>query len=551
MVDDDIANEQSLSLADTLQKYDLVAKSFWQYYESDWTSVQWKTAVQFFHERRGEDDEDGSGDDDGARILDERPYHALLPPASQNNAFLLMVEHPPSESVVHRYPRLLALGTLLFEIGRETRQKNPATASQSTKMEAKTLEERINTDLNNIRRALRRGHSRALAVEERRAIVDRRVVYPLKLLLERLGWVDGSGNVQWQDEGKRSHDARGHDTKASFLSTGDAADQVQIRNQPSLPRIRIAVLGTGYDPASAFFTDGARRRRIQKWKDLTTENGQNARDEDGHGTYVLSLLMEVIPTADIYVARVARNASELADSTSNIALEAAFPSLSAIEWASKEHRVDIISMPFGFEREVPDADGNLAITNALSEALHTKNQEILFFAAGANEGGNRAKMFPASHPHVISIRGTDYKGWLQRYNTPRAHLGSGDCFMTLGQDVPGAGLSANNDSKGEVEVCRSSTSVSTPIAAGRAGILLGYARLFADDVQKYLGDRRDGIMAGNRAPGLATVEGMRKMLMRMSREMMDGYCYLAAEAFLQLNTHESRIGALGGSLYDK
>lgn len=197
-------------------------------------------------------------------------------------------------------------------------------------------------------------------------------------------------------------------------------------------------------------------------------------------------------------------------------------------------------MSFGFDGEIHDAQNRPAISNAISDACKARDQQILFFAAAANEGGNQPEMFPASHPQVIAIRGTDDKGWLQRYNPPKGYTGV-KCFMTLGQDVPGAGLS-NID--GGSDVYRSGTSVSTPIAAGIAGILLSYARLYRDDLQKYLGDR-DGASRGSE---LATVDGMRRMFTRLSTEMLDGYYYLSAEAFLRLATHESRIGALAGSL---
>jgi hypothetical protein len=85
----------------------------------------------------------------------------------------------------------------------------------------------------------------------------------------------------------------------------------------SLERIRIAVLDTGYDPATAFFL--ARKRRIQGWKDMVVDSSTTRRDEDGHGTYVLSLLMKVAPAANFYVARVARNTNDLANSTENVA----------------------------------------------------------------------------------------------------------------------------------------------------------------------------------------------------------------------------------------
>lgn len=139
-------------------------------------------------------------------------------------------------------------------------------------------------------------------------------------------------------------------------------------------------------------------------------------------------------------------------------------------------------MSFGLDHEIP-VGGKRVISNAISDALRTRDQQILFFAAAANEGVNQPEMFPANHPHVISIRRTDDKGWLQRFNPPKGYAGL-NCFMTLGQDVPGAGLSRD----GGNEVYKSGTSVSTPIAAGIAAILLSYARLCADDLKEFLGE---------------------------------------------------------------
>lgn len=190
-------------------------------------------------------------------------------------------------------------------------------------------------------------------------------------------------------------------------------------------------------------------------------------------------------------------------------------------------------MSFGFDSEIP-VDGKLVISNAISDALTVRDQQILFFAAAANEGGNRPEMFPANHPQVISIRGTDDKGWLQRFSPPKSYTGL-NCFMTLGQDVPGAGLSRN----GGIEVFKSGTSVSTPIAAGIAAMMLSYARLYPEDMKDFLGD-------GGRSwrPMLSTVSGMHRMFAKMSTEMMDGWYYLSADQFLKLSTHKARIGFL-------
>lgn len=52
---------------------------------------------------------------------------------------------------------------------------------------------------------------------------------------------------------------------------------------------------------------------------MTAEGSTSGKDEDGHGTHVLSILMKVTPTADFYVARVARTKNDLANSTWNVA----------------------------------------------------------------------------------------------------------------------------------------------------------------------------------------------------------------------------------------
>ncbi|KAK1830614.1 hypothetical protein QBC39DRAFT_383096 [Podospora conica] len=596
-VADDIAHEQSISLADILQRHELVAKkrlllayvlakSFWQFYDSDWMSVRWTTeTVQFFYERRGDDDDDEPG------VLDESPYISL--PTGTNTPSLLSAEYLPTECVVHRYPRLLALVVLLFNLGRRKRRRDTAQqleGSQRQPGHETNDSARISNDFNDIRSALRgkswpkldvqeevRETLRAvlsdcsnprlfdeqpgdgsqrdrglLTIEERRAIIYGRTVYPLKLLLQKLGWVDTLGNIQGQegeDNSSVTDKPVGSAKRAAVFLNADSVAEKSCSSQQgakawlqriqtsevtsmlfagfqanrSIRRLRIAVLDTGYDPETTFFRDRSRKRRIQGWKDMVTHDSTPARDEDGHGTHVLSLLMKVIPVADFYVARVARSAVELENSTNSVA--------EAIRWAAEEHEADIISMSFGYDHEIP-VGGKMVISNAISDALRARDQKILFFAAAANEGGNQPEMFPASHPHVISIRGTDDKGWLQRFNPPRGYTGI-NCFMTLGQDVPGAGLSRD----GGREVYKSGTSVSTPIAAGIAGMLLSYARLYRDDLREY---RSHG--GRDRAAELSTFSGMHGMLKKLSTEMMDGYYYLSAVGFLNLETHHARLG---------
>jgi hypothetical protein len=203
----------------------------------------------------------------------------------------------------------------------------------------------------------------------------------------------------------------------------------------------------------------------------------------------------------------------------------------AITWAARDCSIDVTSMSFGFDEEIL-VEGELAISNAISEELRTKNQRILFFAAAANEGGNQPEMFPARHLHVISIRGTDDKGWLQRFNPPADYAGF-KCFMTLGQDVPRASLSKDRGT----DVCKSGTSVSRPIAAGIAAMLLSYARVYETELEKIL-------HAGDawRSSELWTIAGMRKMFGMLSTDMLDRW-YLSAIEFTS-SSHELRLGMI-------
>jgi len=59
--------------------------------------------------------------------------------------------------------------------------------------------------------------------------------------------------------------------------------------------------------------------------------------------------------------------------------------------------------------------------------------------------------------------------------------------MTLGRELSGASLSSSKDSG--ADVCKTGTSVATPIAAGIAAMLLGYTRIYEEKLCEIL--RRD------------------------------------------------------------
>lgn len=88
-------------------------------------------------------------------------------------------------------------------------------------------------------------------------------------------------------------------------------------SQVSIPRIKVAILDTGYDKDAIFFNQD-RDTRLKGWKDWV-DNLPYPQDQDGHGTHVLSLIMKIAPAADIFVSRVSKDEKDLQNASNNIA----------------------------------------------------------------------------------------------------------------------------------------------------------------------------------------------------------------------------------------
>ncbi|KAL5084174.1 hypothetical protein Trisim1_012250 [Trichoderma cf. simile WF8] len=249
----DIADGRSISLADVLSNNSLVpktklilayilAKSVWQFYDSDFMGVCWTTkSIQLFREREDEDGDDEPG-------VDWAPYYAFsLEQMTERDS----MERLPPGQFLHRYPRVLALGAILYELGQKKRWEKQATSSgpdsSTNHIEPPTLEKIINDTSSKIRKGVQKkkwpdislkntqtleeyrvivancasenffrldpkekppnspAHSlqktaeeleEELTVAERRAILFKKVVAPLKKMVQTTGWVDELGNIQ-------------------------------------------------------------------------------------------------------------------------------------------------------------------------------------------------------------------------------------------------------------------------------------------------------------------------------------------------------------------
>ena len=202
----------------------------------------------------------------------------------------------------------------------------------------------------------------------------------------------------------------------------------------------------------------------------------------------------------------------------------------AITWATdcKGANADIISMSFGFPEE-PSVGGRHPISSAIYNAVAKRDGKIIFFAAAANEGGNKREMFPAQHSEVISIRATDHQGIFQDFNPP-LDFQTAPAFGTLGKDVPGAWLNTDDG-----EVCKTGTSIATSIAAGTAATILGYVQL------GLLSERFDNI---DLVKKLWTRPGMISALMKFSKEMDTKRFYLYPQDFLKKMNVQDRDARL-------
>lgn len=134
-----------------------------------------------------------------------------------------------------------------------------------------------------------------------------------------------------------------------------------------------------------------------------------------------------------------------------------------------------MSLSLGWEEE-QRVDENRVISNAISNALSHRNQDVLIFAAASNLGGSGHELFPANHQTVFSIRGTNTKGKHEDFN-PALPKRGGQVFGTLGVKVPAS-------SRGKLEpqyIHMNGTSVATAIAAGIAAIVVGYINIHDKD----------------------------------------------------------------------
>jgi hypothetical protein len=100
--------------------------------------------------------------------------------------------------------------------------------------------------------------------------------------------------------------------KGEYQEEDEAMESGETANpEPKFPdrcsRIRIAILDTGLDMNHPYIKAREDRiKDIRSWvNDLDGKQEWKTGDASGHGTHVASLLLDVAPDCDIYIARIA------------------------------------------------------------------------------------------------------------------------------------------------------------------------------------------------------------------------------------------------------
>ncbi|OHW94399.1 intracellular serine protease [Colletotrichum incanum] len=280
----------------------------------------------------------------------------------------------------------------------------------------------------------------------------------------------------------------------------------------NMERVRVTIIDTGLDKTHPFVIKRrwqdfrqAANKKIVLFQDFVTENpSAEAIDEDGHGTFIAGIVLQLAPLVELSIARVATTRVSLMKDP-----DAEGKVTKAITHAITEWDTDIISMSFGFPL-IKTPEFRTAIRRAVWE------NKILCAAAG-NFGNSKANFaFPARLSGVFKIFATDHQGGKCSFS-PKPGLDEDFCFSILGQDVVSIWPEALRDKYKETPlkvvdkkkspglwVAMSGTSFATPIVASVVAIL--YQFYDANKAEISL------------EPGLdfKTVEAVRAILLKMS-----------------------------------
>jgi subtilase family protein len=274
---------------------------------------------------------------------------------------------------------------------------------------------------------------------------------------------DGAQKIWLDQRLKLSQSDIASDTTNTQL--GDQADE-QIR-APAAWRagytgkgVLVAVLDSGVD---ATIPDLA--GRIASQKNFTGEPGG---DKAGHGTFVASEIASVnqtyrgvAPDAKLAIGKVCTNDGFCPESAV----------LDALNWAAAEQHAKVVNMSFG----APDSPG----IDPLEQAVNTLTAKYgtLFVSGAGNSGGPQTLASPASADAALAVGAVYRDDKVADFSSrgPRP----GDYALKPDLTAPGVGVdgaiapgTSLDDGSGKTHGQGAGTSVSSPLAAGAAALLV-------------------------------------------------------------------------------
>ncbi|RYP44078.1 hypothetical protein DL768_009423 [Monosporascus sp. mg162] len=468
----------------------LLAKSVWQFYSTAWMGKEWtKENVQFMFERRR----------DAGIFLNEPFISARFDP----------IEPRDDSRLPHKFPKIRTLGIMLLEIelGTVIEDHIPPKDIAIADADLNTALELIDHpyQLDDTPPRLKTVISECLRPEKfmrcrnddsvRKALQEHVVDQLYTLTVATYGHPDNIALLpispsNLQQRANRAliipHDASpltahvsnmlsnrqlppGRSAMTTSITESRSQDwfneldklkeilsSIKGETDNSSKRVRVAVLDTGVK-ADDFYA-----KHIKGYKDFVSDIDSDKKDNTGHGTNSVKLIFKVFANAEVYVARVFEN-EEANQNTQDLMAQ-------AIQHASENWEVDIISMPSGFETDHdPMRD---AIDNATAN-------KILIFAAASNYGNIRPITFPGRMRNVICMFCTDGRAKISPSINPAPNKKKPYNFAIIGENVTIPPSTADRVS---------GTSVATCIAAGLAGQLLDFSR-HSDSTTQYDTDR--------------------------------------------------------------
>ncbi|KAI1425790.1 hypothetical protein F5Y12DRAFT_795492 [Xylaria sp. FL1777] len=329
-----------------------------------------------------------------------------------------------------------------------------------------------------------------------------------------LYFFDASHQMGCEQENQLSKDWMDNLT-SSIHHYVDSFDTVQPGCGTFKP-VRIAILDSGFDPENPFLMTGDQGLdpRIKYAQSFVHQSEpHDIRDDIGHGTHALGLLLKVATCAEIYIARIANRETLDRNTYDDIA--------KAINHAVSEWKVDIISMSFGIR------EYNEPIKTAISNALHS---QTLLFAAASNDGANLGRAFPAKYPSVFCIHSTDGNGNPSAFN-PTADVKDVN-FSLLGEHVSShwpIGMKGCNQPINTM----SGTSVATPIAAGLTASILSFVR----QQEQHMAPGSD--LLGPWLKDAHSMDAVLKLMVRQTRGA--GYDYITPHVLFDRRSTRDRV----------